>query len=295
MLNDDPRQSITPETRERVLQAAAALGYRPSAAARTLRSGRSQLVLVVVQFELVDPNIALRLRALEQGLAAHGYSLVWYVGTPLHPHEPHPAENLTPAAVVFFGDDSGPGVEAFLRRFGVPVVPLGLGGWRDEVGRLQVGVLHKRGHRRIVFATPERADLQWLTERQLVGVRAQCEELGFQVPHALRVPATREAAGRVLADVVADAPLGFCCYNDEVALAVLAALADLGVPVPGVAAVIGCDDIPLAQLSHPPLTTVAFSSDSGSRLLEDVLAAVRGEPAKEPLGMELRVVERASV
>ena len=45
VLNDTPHQSIPEATRRRVLDAAAELGYTPSAAARALRSGRSDIVL----------------------------------------------------------------------------------------------------------------------------------------------------------------------------------------------------------------------------------------------------------
>ena len=52
VLNNDPRQSIPQETRERVLKVARELGYRPFTAARILRAGYSRIVLVVLQFEM---------------------------------------------------------------------------------------------------------------------------------------------------------------------------------------------------------------------------------------------------
>ena len=48
VLNGTPGTSISDATRQRVLEAAARLGYAPSAAARTLRSGRSDLVLCLL-------------------------------------------------------------------------------------------------------------------------------------------------------------------------------------------------------------------------------------------------------
>src|SRR5262245_23907323 len=99
VLNNDPRQSISPETRERVLQAVEELGYRPFAPARILRAGRSQIVLAVLPFELVDPGLARGLKKLEAGLAAQGFSLIWYVGAPGPPGHTHPSANLTPAVI----------------------------------------------------------------------------------------------------------------------------------------------------------------------------------------------------
>ena len=82
VLNNDVRQSIPEETRERVLKAARDLGYSPFTAARILRVGHSQLVLVVLPFEQVDPAMARYLKALEEGLAARGFTLIWHVGLP---------------------------------------------------------------------------------------------------------------------------------------------------------------------------------------------------------------------
>jgi DNA-binding LacI/PurR family transcriptional regulator len=49
---------------------------------------------------------------------------------------------------------------------------------------------------------------------------------------------------------------GVCCFNDNVALAVLAGLRNLGLCAPRDLAVIGVDDIDAARLADPPLTTV---------------------------------------
>ena len=97
VLNNDPRQSIPAETRERVLKAARTLGYQPFAPARSLRAGYSRLVLLVVQFEQVDPNVARDLHYLETGLAGHGYSLIWHVGAHVTAGLTNPSANLTPA------------------------------------------------------------------------------------------------------------------------------------------------------------------------------------------------------
>jgi DNA-binding LacI/PurR family transcriptional regulator len=86
-----------------------------------------------------------------------------------------------------------------------------------------------------------------------------------------------------------------CCYNDEVAFAVIAALADAGIQIPEAVAVIGCDDIPLAQFSIPPLTTINFDHRQllDSRI-ENILAASRGEPIQEAPPIPLSIIVRGS-
>ena len=79
------------------------------------------------------------------------------------------------------------------------------------------------------------------------------------------------------------------------AFAVLAAFSDAGIPIPESVAVMGCDDIPLAQFSTPPLTTIRF--DKGQQLdllIENILAASRGEPLQEVPLPPLSVIVRAS-
>jgi len=84
----------------------------------------------------------------------------------------------------------------------------------------------------------------------------------------------------------------FCCYNDEVASAVMAALSDAGNAVPAM----GSDDILLAQFSSPPRMTIAFDNQQFLDLLIDnILTASRGEPLREIPPAPPSVVPHASV
>lgn len=302
VLNNDPRQSIPPQTRERVLKEAERLGYTPFTPARVLRAGYSRLVLAVIQFEMIDPGIANELKELEVGLAACGYNLISYVGLPNASGYPHPSTNLTPAVIVAFAHISDPAVAAFLQPFNVPIIPMLNPGAANPVGWSQVDYLVQRGKTRIVFAAPERRDVQWLVEARLEGARQRCRELGLNRPLLQVIPATRLGAQAAIAELFKKAipPFGICCYNDEVAFAVMAGLSDSGIDIPKLASVIGCDDIPLAQFSTPPLTTLSRQTVDKEQLLklriESILAASRGETVQanaNPLA-QLSVVVRES-
>lgn len=297
VLNNDPRQTIPAETRERVLNAARELGYQPFAAARILRAGYSNLVLAVIQFEQIDPGIARDLKYLEAGLGAQGFTLIWYVGWHTAQEPTHPSTNLTPAVIVAYVDESDPAVAAFLQQFHVPILSMSTAATGQPVGRTQVTYLVQRGHQRIVFASTERRDVQKIAQARLDGVRQGCAECGLEPPHVQVVPASRAGARAAVANLLAQQspPFGICCYNDEVAFAVMAALSDAGIAVPESVAVIGCDDIPLAQFSIPALTTIGFHNRHFLDLLiENILAASRGEPIKEVHPPALAVVARAS-
>ncbi len=297
VLNNDPRQSIPPETRERVLKAANELGYRPFTPARILRMGYSHLVLVVLQFEQIDPAIAHSLKELEARLAARGFSLIWYVGVHTMLGHTHPSANLTPAVIVSLVDETDPASAAFLRQFNVPILALSNPTIHPAVGKAQATYLIEQGQHRIVFAAPERADLQRISQARLGGVRQRCAEYGLEPPLVQVVPATREEARAAIVNLLSQQPppFGVCCYNDEVAFAVIAALSAAGIHVPEAVAVIGCDDIPLAQFCHPPLTTIRFDNRQAFDLLvENILAASSGEPIEPVPLTPLSVIVRQS-
>jgi DNA-binding LacI/PurR family transcriptional regulator len=299
VLNNDPRQTIPPETRERVMQAARELGYRPFAPARILRAGYSRLVLAVLPFEQVDPSLARVSRDLEVGLARLEFSLIWYVGVP-DVHEIHPSANLTPAVVIAFGSPSDPELASFVNEFSAPVVWMRDHDRGKQIGRLQVDHLAERGWQCIAFAAPERTDVRGLAQLRLAGVAERCTQLGLEAPAAKIVPLQRTGARAAIGELLANIapPFGLCCYNDEVAFAALAGLADNGIRVPDAVAVIGCDDIPLAQLSTPALTTIATIQEDMERLLEariaHILAASRGEPLQDPAPERVMVILRES-
>ena len=297
VLNNDPRQSIPLETRERVLKVARDLGYRPFTAARILRVGYSRIVLVVLQFEMVDPAMARSLKELEAALAGKGFSLIWYVGVHTALGHIHPSANLTPAVIVSLVDETDAAISEFLHQFNVPILSLNNETSRQPVGKAQVSYLAARGQRHMVFAAPERHDVQWLAQERLDGVRQGCAERALEPPIVQVVPASRSDAHEAIMHLLTQqsAPFGVCCYNDEVAFAVLAACSDTGIRVPESVAVIGCDDISLAQLSIPSLTTITFDDSQWlATLTENILAASRGEPIREALPKPLSIIVRMS-
>jgi DNA-binding LacI/PurR family transcriptional regulator len=148
------------------------------------------------------------------------------------------------------------------------------------IGRLQADRLVARGCRRIGYATTDDPRVAEFAEARLAGVRAACVEHGLAEPVVIPVrvePAS--GAEAVAAWTQADVD-GVAAYNDEVAFAVLAGARAAGLDVPADLAVIGVDDVPLAALASPPLTTVTQSIErEASYLAACVLAALDGQDA----------------
>lgn len=297
VLNNDPRQTIPEKTRQRVLRAARKLGYRPSAPARALRAGYSQLILGVVQFEQVDPNMASDMHYLEAELAKRQFTLIWHVGSQLAAGPGHPSVNLAPAVVIAFVDETASQLREFLRQFDVPVLSLINASVRQATGQAQVAYLAERGKRSMVFAAPERSDLQSLAQARLEGARKECAKRGLKPPFVQVVPSSREGALQAIKTILRERtpPLGICCYNDEIAFGVLAALSDQGISIPASVGLIGCDNIPLSELSIPALTTIGFNNHEFLNLLvENVVATSKGEQQRKNPVVPLSVIERDS-
>ncbi|WP_242609610.1 LacI family DNA-binding transcriptional regulator [Agromyces ramosus] len=285
VLNGTAGTSISEATRRRVLEAAERLGYAPSAAARTLRSGRSDLVLCVLPDWPVGPVVETMLDHLADELAERELSVLvhhvrgerplshlWRTVTPrtvvgLAPFEPGEVRAMRQAGIQVVGDD-GAGRGAAM----VDPQPL--------IGRLQAERLAARGCRRVGYATTDDPRVADFAERRLAGVRAACVERGLSEPVVIPVRVDPAAGAEAVAAWMQADVDGVAAYNDDVAFAVLAGARAAGLAVPADLAVIGVDDVPLAALASPPLTTVTQSIErEASYLAACVLAALDGEDA----------------
>lgn len=327
VLNDTPGVRVSEETRARVRASADRLGYHPSVAARTLRTGRSDLVLYVLPDWPLGPAVDTLLDRLAGALAERGLSLLVHharSGRPLH----ELWRAVTPRAVV--------GLQAFsardrdaMRRAGIHVVASSISGdvpdvfaaTQQGIGRLQARHLLARGHTPLGYAAPTDPRVRAFAELRLAGVQAVCAEAGLPAPVVVPVELTQDsaraavrawrgaaagaagagrdttaAAGAGGKGTAAPAVAGVAAYNDDVALAVLAGARAEDVPCPGELAVVGVDDIPAARFAEPALSTVSQSLDTqAEHLAAAVVAALDGTDSDGgPVPDTLQLVERAS-
>ncbi|WP_009478531.1 LacI family DNA-binding transcriptional regulator [Rhodococcus sp. JVH1] len=307
VLNDTPHQVIPDATRQRVLEAAALLAYAPSAAARALRSGRSNLVLCLLPDLPVGDTLGRYLKDLSIAFAGHDLTFL------VHPRM-HGTQSIadvwkaiSPAAVVSLEEITDEDA-ATMRAAGIEVAVLSWSTARlrsreltmpeAPIGRLQAEYLAS-SHRRIGYALPDDDRLRLVAEARLAGVREVCAGRGVPEPLVRTVPMDADAAAEAIRSWRSATPpvTGVCAYNDDTALAILAGLSVLGLRAPQDLAVIGADDIPAAALTVPPLTTVATDLSSEARKVADAVArALAGESVPrvlEPTTAEIVVRESA--
>ncbi|MFF7284340.1 LacI family DNA-binding transcriptional regulator [Streptomyces griseorubiginosus] len=306
VLNGVPHQKIPEATRQRVWDAAARLGYAPSAAARALRTGRSEIVLGLLPDWPIEHVLGRLIQQLTNAFAENGLTFV--VHSSAQPRRPLRDiwKAMTPAAVLALQDFDAQEAEA-MRAAGIEVVMAMHGSMIGEsrpplVSEQPIGALQARHlaapHRRLGYAYPDLPGLDVLAQPRLDGVRKVCAELDMPEPDVRTVPLDAfGAAEAVKGWLAADPPAtGICAFNDNVALAVLAGLSHLGLRAPRDLAVIGVDDITGASLAQPPLTTVVRDTDAIARgLARRVVDSLGGkEIPTEPLRDDLLLRVRES-
>lgn len=304
VLNDTPHQVIPEKTRERVRAAAAELGYTPSAVARALITGRSDVVLLLLPDWPIGSTVGHLLESLSDALGALGFTFVAHprsAGRPIA----DVWKAITPAAVITF-EELEPFEAERLRAAGIELsVPLLGDGGRSaramdipeqRTGRLQAEHLAASGHRRLGYAWPDDPRVITFAQPRLDGVRQACAELGLEPPAVVPVPLTPDGvqqALRAFRTTEEPAITAVCAYNDEVALALLAGARRLGLDVPSELAIIGVDDIPSAAVSVPALTTVrADTAVLAQSIADSIVRQLDGRPAAGRPGSDIHAIIR---
>jgi len=258
VLNDNPRQTISPATRERVLRAARELGYVPHGTAKALREGTSRIVVLNVDTDLEGNYSRSYIRGLDAELAANDHVLLVRHGHSTPGSARQVLDVITPRAVIGFGEVYLTGHE--LDDDG--------GGWSDGLAAhaaLQIRYLAEHGHERIAMALPDIDPPLREIRLRFAGETIAALGIAPLVPFAMKRP--RAAGAETLRALLAENPevTAVAGYDDDVALRTLTALHDLGRGAPGDLAVIGFDDNEYGALSTPALTTIHVDAESYGR------------------------------
>jgi LacI family transcriptional regulator len=303
---------VAAATRDRVVVAAQAIGYTPNALGRTLRRGRSDAVgflLTPSPAGLVDSYFLPLLTGLDAVLSPAGYALL-VAGAAPDEQEIETLHRLVEGrrvdAVILTRVRVDDPRAAYLRRQGFPFTMLGRDGDRPETpfvdadhrtsGRIATAWLTARGHRRIALInTPAQVNG---SRQRLLGWQEVLAESGLAADPAWHRCGdyTAESGCRETRALLAlsPRPTAILCGNDEMAFGAAGAVRAAGLSVGSDISIIGCDDIPIAVLANPPLTTFRTSlRPFGEILARQVLALLRGEMPPSQLGVP-ELVERGS-
>lgn len=298
-------EKVLPATRQRIEQAAAALGYVPNTVARTLKTQRSGKILVTVP-DIANPFFAQILQGAEDAALAAGYAVL--LGDTQH--EPAREERYAQMllrneadGLIVLGHRLPPTARRIVKRLGAtaPVVngcefdpSLGIPSVHIDnaaAARTAMEHLYALGHEHIaVIGGPPDNPLH---QQRLEGARAAARERGrlrrlVVMPGDFSVESGHAAAKALLGR--SPAPTAAFCFSDQMALGALAACRELGVQVPEAFSIVGFDDLASSRYLTPPLTTIAQPMrEIGARAVGLLLAVVgaREVPSQQTLAFTL--------
>ncbi|GLY66594.1 LacI family DNA-binding transcriptional regulator [Amycolatopsis taiwanensis] len=282
VLNDRSDHPISVETRRRVLAAVRELGYSPNATARTLRAGRSNIVLMPMWQLQTSPATNAFAEHVSRELEAQGLRLlVHYDHTATGSDAARAWAELRPAAVLAAAQQCTPSAVQLLHRAGVsvvlligdapgdhaPTVPLD----GTAVARCAAEYLLDRGHQRLACLVP-RDTLAELGQQRFEAVRAVARPAGVPVQRVDCDLATDSLATTITAWLdPARRPSAVYAYNDEFAHALIQMLHDTGLQVPAQVAVVGSGNFPMSTVLRPRLTTVDVPAPDLARVVASAI------------------------
>lgn len=276
---------VAAHTREKVLAAAAGLRFVPNALARSLSRSRSDTVGVVVP-SILNPYYAAMVEAIDVSARAAGLTMLLaltqgeeqrrdaVVGDLLarrvdglilcagvDDHVPMRGPENVPVPTILIGRQPNPGFPILMTD-------------NFEAGRMAAAHLWELGHRDFAYLTGE-PDWHDFHERGQ-GLTAWLSERGAVARMVTGLRSEADVYRRMMrGDIAATALIA---STDRHALAALAALADLGCPVPGKVSVLGFDDYLTSAYLRPALSTIRIpSAVMGAQAVEFLRRGLAGE------------------
>jgi LacI family transcriptional regulator, repressor for deo operon, udp, cdd, tsx, nupC, and nupG len=295
VLSGKGRGRVSAATEASVRRAAEELGYRANVAARALRTGSARTVGLVVP-DVTNPFFGRVLRGAQRAAWQEGYAvLLADAGNDRHWQLASLAalRALTVDGYLFF-EVEPPAGEA-LRGVAIETLPRGLPVVRlDGAAGVHAAVSHliDLGHRRIGHVAAE-IDTDTFHIRRAAFDAAAGDPGELRVVSPVSVDGARAAADTLLA--LDDPPTAVFVDDDLMASGVYLAARERGVAIPANLSVVGFDDVDLARVLDPPLTTVAAEAEGlGAAAFRALFGVLSGEDVAAEQVLPVRLVVRGS-
>ena len=262
---------VTDETRHKVNEAIRAVGYRPNQAARSLVTGKTLTVGVVIP-DISNPFFGMAMRGCEDTLYQGGYSLVLCNTNEDSEREKYNLNLLMSRgvdALIVWGARNCCGELMEIAGDTIPVVTVDVESEPTEKNHTNINVdsisgayqatkcLLDQGYRQIAHME---GPLSRITaQRRATGYYQALMDHGIERDPRLVVsaaPSIRGGYRAALEMLTADRPEAVFCYNDLMAIGLMIASREMNISVPKDLAIVGFDDISQASMTEPPLTTV---------------------------------------
>jgi len=294
---------VSDKLSKRVWQAIEQLNYFPNTHARSLVSGRSRILGIIVE-NITNPFFPELIQCFEEIAVAHGYEIL------VSSSNSDPAvltkcvrrmieRKVEGVAMLTFGEE-----EPVLDQLAFHEIPLVLAEFRlenpkastilldYETGiRAAVDHLIALGHRKIAYLAGPHQIHSALTREN--NFRAAMDAASVSIQKKWVIECDHTLKGGVIGfdrlQALAAQPTAILCSNDMTAIGVLRAAYLKGLRVPQDLSVIGLDDIDFAEFTLPPLTTIRLSRGDLARAAFEALRLQAEEPSNPRIQREFMV------
>lgn len=308
-LNEPER--VGEATRKRVLEAVETLGYAPNFSARALAAKRTNTVGAVIP-TMENAIFARAIQSFQEALDRHGITLLVASSSYSEAREADQIRTLVARGadgLLLIGYHRDESLYQFLETRGVPT----LVAWSfdptqqrtaigfdnaaamDRLARTAIGM----GHRRIGFVSAEVASNDRAKGR-VAGLHRAMDAIGIPRDQLTFVETQYgfEAGAEAVQDILRRAPdtTLVLCGNDVLAVGAIRGATAMGLAVPDDLSITGFDDIEVAQLSQPALTTVHVPHrEMGRRAAETLVEMINSDTMPDSIELETEICLRGSL
>jgi len=305
------KAGVSEQTRARIVEIAARMGWHPSSAARALSDGRAGAIGLVVDRPAwvlgIEPFFMRLISGVETSLAATGTALLLQVTEDAQAEEAAYrrwwGERRVDGVLLVDLREDDPRL-ALLAELGLPAVVVGHASgtpgvpsvWIDDGAAVRetLAYLAALGHRRIARVA---GPAHFVHTRERGEVFEECAaELGLPGITSVYADYSGEDGARATRRLLSgpSRPTAIVYDNDVMAVAALSVTQEMGIAVPGELSIVAWDDSELCRLVHPALTAVSrqvpqFGERAATALLEliggaEVSDILVGPPVLVPRG-----------
>ena len=299
---------VASKTQQTVAEAVAALGYSPNFGAKAMAANRTNTIGAIIP-TMENAIFAKGLQAFQEELRLHGYTML-VASTSYQPDiEEEQIRALVSRgadALLLIGHARAPAIYDFLEAQDVP----SLVSWAHDTNapRPSVGFDNKaamyamtqavleHGHTRLAVISARTEQNDRASER-IAGIKTAMADAGL-APDTLHLVETSysidEGAEAFAALMSVDPrPTAVLCGNDVLAVGALRQAQTMKMRVPDQVSIVGFDDIELAQIAYPALTTVHVPHrEMGRKAAIALVEMLRDGTTPEPVALDATLVMR---
>lgn len=301
---------VSDKTRAKVEKAAKELGYVKNSLASSLRTNKTKTILLIIP-DITNNFWAEVARGAQDYLEQHDYSLILVNTDWKQDKYSKYLELALSKGVDGILINSSTKLTSELNKIDLPIVLLGNAYLKSHFPRVgsntlegfneALEYLYENGHRKIGVVA---------SHTDVVGGKSHQNKLSiyhnfldkhgieFKEDYYFSVGYSMEG-GNDLAKTISkmdNPPTAILAGNDLIAVGLINKCRELNIKVPNDLSVIGIDDIPLASIIHPSLTTIAKPKrDVGEKAAEIIIKVIEGQPVNRNYKLPVNLVIRDTV